>query len=51
MKSILDPKFKYVPSNKTNVRETFKRVRKEMEEKKRQLPDVQKVWQLNNVQR
>jgi hypothetical protein len=28
--SILDPKFKYVPSNNTDLKKTFARVRREM---------------------
>lgn len=30
MKSILDPDFKYTPSHQTDIRKTFKRVRKEL---------------------
>lgn len=33
MKSILDPAFKYTPAAKTDVRKTFRRVRREMREK------------------
>ena len=32
-KSILDPSFKWVRSDKTDIRKTFARVRKEMEQK------------------
>lgn len=31
--SILDPKFKYTPSVKTDIRKTFRRARKEMVQK------------------
>lgn len=31
MKSILDPTFRYVPSASTDVRKTFSRVRREMQ--------------------
>lgn len=30
MKSILDPKFRYIPAASTDIRKTFARVRKEM---------------------
>lgn len=30
MKSILDPKFEYVPAVKTDIRKTFERARQEM---------------------
>lgn len=29
MKSILDPKFKYIPSSHTNIRKTFERIKRE----------------------
>jgi hypothetical protein len=29
-KSILNPNFKYVPSSKTNIRDTFRRAKKEL---------------------
>jgi len=34
MKSILDPKFRYVPSSRTNIRKTFQRIRDETKKKK-----------------
>lgn len=34
MKSILDKSFKYVPAACTDIRETFKRVRREQQRKK-----------------
>lgn len=33
MKSILDPSFRYVRSDKTDIRKTFARVRRELAEK------------------
>jgi hypothetical protein len=30
MKSILDPTFRYIPSDKTDLRKSFSRVRREM---------------------
>lgn len=38
MKSILDQTFKYVPAAKTDVRETFERVRREIEAAKKVVP-------------
>lgn len=38
MKSILDPTFKYVPSTSTDIRETFKRVRAELERQQKSKP-------------
>jgi hypothetical protein len=35
MKSLLDPSFKYVPSEFTNIRQTFARVRKEQQSQHR----------------
>lgn len=32
MKSILDPKFKYVPAAGTDIRATFRRIRREQRE-------------------
>lgn len=47
MKSILDPTFKYTNSVKTDIRKTFKRVRREMEEEKaRKQEDSTKIAQL-----
>ena len=34
MKSILDPTFRYTPAVATNIRETFRRVRREQRERK-----------------
>jgi hypothetical protein len=36
MKSLLDPTFKYVGSQHTDLRKTFARVRREMAEQKRE---------------
>lgn len=33
MKSLLDPTFKWIPSNETDVRATFERVRREQQER------------------
>lgn len=44
-KSILDPTFNYVPSNKTDIRQTFERIRQEQAAK---VSAVSKVRQLNN---
>lgn len=38
MKSILDPQFKYVPANQTDVRATFARIRAEIEAAKKVVP-------------
>lgn len=38
MKSILDPDFKYVPANQTDVRVTFERIRREIEAAKKVVP-------------
>lgn len=35
MKSLLDPTFRYVPSNQTDIRKTFARVRREMRARER----------------
>ena len=40
MKSILDPSFKYTPSVKTDVRETFERIRREREDQIRRAAPV-----------
>jgi hypothetical protein len=41
-KSILNPEFKYVPASKTDIRKTFKRVRREQAEEaaKKQPPHI-----------
>lgn len=46
MRSILDPKFKYTPSAKTDVKATFARIRRELEAS--QSKDVQKVTPLKD---
>ena len=48
MKRILDKSFVYVPSDRTDVRATFERIRKELEsqaERKRE----EAAWRLRNV--
>ena len=34
MKSILDPRFKYTPAAKTDIRKTFARIKREIEKQK-----------------
>lgn len=46
-KSILDPGFKYVPSHKTNIEKTFKRIRDE-QKKIEKNSSVQTIRTLNN---
>lgn len=38
MKSILDPRFNYVPAVQTDLRKTFARIRREMEKAKPAAP-------------
>lgn len=40
MKSILDPRFKYVNSVSTDIRKTFRRVRKEMAKPTSSFPGI-----------
>jgi hypothetical protein len=42
MKSVLDKTFRYVPSLDTNLKDTFRRVRKEQERAKREAEDAQR---------
>jgi Ca2+-binding EF-hand superfamily protein len=49
MKSILDPSFRYTPSSETDVRKTFKRIRREQqaqiqEEQLMQIPSVSRRY-------
>lgn len=46
-KSILDPGFKYVPSHKTNIEKTFKRIREE-QKKIEKNNVIQTVRTINN---
>lgn len=46
-KSILDPGFKYVPSHKTNIEKTFKRIRDE-QKKVKENSVIQTVRTLDN---
>ena len=48
-KSILDPEFKYVPSQKTDIRKTFARIKAE-QKKATKIPVVQEVQSLNLLQ-
>lgn len=48
MKSIFDSSFKYRPSFKTDVRETFLRVRQELEAQFRQEQEAQQEQQAGN---
>ncbi len=50
--SLLDPKWKYVPAAETNIRETFKRARKEIEaEAQRRKANESKVTELHTVKK
>ena len=48
MKSILDPKFKYVPSTHTDIRKTFARIKREQEKIK---PETQRVLNIFETRR
>ncbi|HSA68233.1 MAG TPA: hypothetical protein VLF65_01390 [Burkholderiales bacterium] len=48
MKSIFDSSFKYRPSFKTDVRETFFRVRQELEAQIRQEQEAQQEQKVGN---
>jgi hypothetical protein len=48
MKSIFDSSFKYKPSFKTDVRETFLRVRQELEAQIRQEQEARQEQQAGN---
>ena len=49
-KSILDPAFRYRPSHATNVRETFERARRELEQAGASRATADKVVQLHYAQ-
>ena len=48
-KSILDPAFRYRPSHATDLRETFERARRELEQARGSRPAAQKIVQLTST--
>lgn len=46
--SILDPRFKYVPSEKTNIAKTFARIRREREQMATLKSNVAQIKQINS---
>jgi len=49
-KSILDPAFRYRPSHATDVRETFERARRELEQARASRAPADKVVQLKKTE-
>ena len=49
-KGILDPAFRYRPSHSTDVRETFARARRELEQARASRPTADKVVQLKKTE-
>lgn len=50
MPSILDPKFRYTPSNKTDIRRTFAKIRRRIEDERKKespIPAVKLVEKRN----
>jgi len=46
MKTLLDPTFKYTPADRTNIRKTFERVRKEMKQEQEDAKKRAEIRQL-----
>jgi hypothetical protein len=49
-KSILDPAFRYRPSHATDVRETFERARRELEQARASRPGAENIVQLKKAE-
>ena len=49
-KSILDPAFHYRPSHATDLRETFERARRELEQARASRPSAEKIVQLKKAE-
>jgi hypothetical protein len=51
MKTLLDPTFKYTPADRTNIRKTFERVRKEMKQEQEDAKKRAEIRQLSEARR
>ena len=49
-KSILNPAFRYRPSHATDLRETFERARRELEQARASRPAAEKIVQLKKAE-